>query len=70
MADNLVDEINCYMPRATPAEQQLLFQLACEVHEVFGESFERVDELSYRLQAVDLVNDLLSKARELPQLGL
>ncbi|TJZ66660.1 hypothetical protein [Chitiniphilus eburneus] len=70
LADNLVDEINCYMPRATPSEQQLLFQLACEIHEAFGDAFERVDDLSYRFQALDLVNGLLSKARELRQLGL
>ncbi|UXY16366.1 hypothetical protein N8I74_04925 [Chitiniphilus purpureus] len=69
LADHVVDEINCYLPQALPSEQQMLFQLACEIHDIFTDAFERVDDLAVRHEAIELVNELLSQTREFPGTG-
>lgn len=63
LADQVVDEINNYLPRATLREKNLLFHLSCDIHESFSLSFGDIDSLEKRLSMLDLVNVLLSRAR-------
>ncbi|WP_148714521.1 hypothetical protein [Chitinolyticbacter meiyuanensis] len=66
LADHVVDEINCYLPRASSEEQVMLFQLACETHELLGDAFERVDDLAVRRQVIDLLSNVIQPVRALP----
>ncbi|AOY01389.1 hypothetical protein [Jeongeupia sp. USM3] len=61
LADDLVDEINYYLPCTYGREQRLLFQLACELHEALGEAFTRVDGMAARRRAVALIDALLAR---------
>ncbi|GHD69281.1 hypothetical protein [Jeongeupia chitinilytica] len=64
LADDLVDEINYYLPCTHGREQKMLFQLACELHEALDEAFTRVDGLAARHSAIGLVDALLGQARD------
>ncbi|BCL77308.1 hypothetical protein JHS3_30440 [Jeongeupia sp. HS-3] len=64
LADELVDEINYYLPCTQGREQRVLFQLACELHEALDEAFTRVDDPASRQSTIGLVDALLSQSRD------
>ncbi|WP_432722205.1 hypothetical protein R0381_001814 [Jeongeupia wiesaeckerbachi] len=64
LADDLVDEINYYLPCTHGREQRMLFQLACDLPEALDEAFSRVDGLAARQRAIGLVDALLNQARD------
>ncbi|SMC18163.1 hypothetical protein SAMN02745857_00494 [Andreprevotia lacus DSM 23236] len=63
LADHIVDEINCYLPRAGDREQALLFHLACDIYEALDENFERVDSRETRKTVLGIMNVLIERAR-------
>ncbi|KAF0813936.1 hypothetical protein IGB42_01615 [Andreprevotia sp. IGB-42] len=65
LADHIVDEINCYLPRAGEAEQALLFHLACDVYEALDDNFARVDSRETRKTVLGIMNVLIQRARGL-----
>ena len=65
LADHVIDEINCYLSRASLREKALLFHLACEVHETFDRSLVRTVCLRDRKEAIRLLGLLIVRAKAL-----
>ncbi|XZG69975.1 hypothetical protein ACTSKR_15220 [Chitinibacteraceae bacterium HSL-7] len=63
LAEHLVDEINCYLPRATSDELALLYPLACELPDWLVQHYDLVADLSVRRAILDDLNRLLGQSR-------
>lgn len=63
LADHIVDEINCYLARASGREKLVLFHLACDIHEALARAHPRVDSPEVRQDVVSLMGILICHAK-------
>lgn len=65
LADHIIDEINCYLMRASAKEKALLFYLACETHETLSRALRTAGTMRDRKEAILQLNLLIAHARAL-----
>jgi hypothetical protein len=65
LADHIVDEINCYLSRATDSEKQILFHIACEIHDALAHAYPRVNSPEVRQDIISMMSILLCRAKAL-----
>ncbi|WP_028455580.1 hypothetical protein [Chitinilyticum litopenaei] len=69
LADQLVDEIHAYLPRASLEEKEILFLLVRDMHDVLARRFCEVSEPLARRQIAFLLGEMLQRARRLARHG-